>query len=236
MNGQGPTKAAATPEQADRLHHFAHDLRNRLAGIQQVLAQLDDVPPNDRAELIEFAEQQYFRAMRSTEELLDAFAVERGVGELSLVTIDLRDVVMDAVASLQHRFDRKSQRVIVEMELGVPVIGDAHWLKELVLALVSNASKFGAPGGTIRIRSYEEPPQGVLSVKDDGAGMDPEDLAQVFVRYAWLKSRSTGGESQGRSTMGRAKQWAEAQNGSLIAQSDGPGLGSSLTLRLPLAR
>ena len=236
MTGPGPSKEAATPAQAERLHHFAHDLRNRLAGIQQVLTQLDDVAQSDRAQLIEFAEQQYFRAMRSTEELLDAFAVERGVGVLSFVTIDLHAVVTDALAALQHRFERKSQLVVIGMDENVHVPGDVHWLRELILALLSNASKFGASAGVIRVHLRKEPAHAVLIVADDGAGLDTDDLAHVFDRYAWLKSRSTAGEAQGRSTLGRAKQWAEAHNGSLVAQSDGPGKGSQFTLRLPLER
>jgi len=236
MTGQGPSKETATPEQVEYLHHFAHDLRNRLAGIQQVLAQLGDATPSDRAQLIEFAEQQYFRAMRSTEELLDAFAVERGVGTLSMGMIDLTSLMNDAIAAMQHRFERKAQVVHAEVKKSVLVSGDAHWLKELVLALVSNASKFGKPGGRIRISLQEESLHAVLIATDDGAGMDADDLAQVFVRYAWLKSRPTAGEVQGRSTLGRAKQWAEAHQGTLTALSEGPGKGSCFTLRLPLVR
>jgi signal transduction histidine kinase len=235
MTGQGPSKEAATPEQAERLHHFAHDLRNRLAGIQQVLAQFDDATPSDRVQLIEFAEQQYFRAMRSTEELLDAFAVERGVGTLSMGKIDLTSLMNDAIAAMQHRFERKAQVVHAEMKKRVLVSGDAHWLKELVLALVSNASKFGTAGGRIQVSLHEESSHAVLTVTDDGAGMDADDLAQVFVRYAWLKSRPTTGEAQGRSTLSRAKQWAEAHQGTLTAHSEGAGKGSLFTLRLPLA-
>lgn len=224
----------ATAAQAERLHTHAHDLRNRLAAIQQVLAQLregaEDAANN---ELIEFAEQQYFKAMRATEELMDDLGVERGVGALRRETVDLGALVTEAVASLQHRFDRKQQMVELALDKSIHVDGDPHWLGQLVNALLSNASKFTPRQGRIQVRLKPDGPSAVLTIRDNGVGLDASDLDNIFVRYAWLKSRSTDGEPQGRSTLGRAIAWAHAHQGSLTAHSKGSGHGSTFTLRLP---
>ncbi len=226
----------ADTEQAERLHSFAHDLRNRLAAIQQVLSQLKEGPADpDKAQLIEFAEQQYFKAMRSSEELLDAFGVERGVGTLSIERLDLSSVLTDSLKALQHRFERKQQHVSVETVAGADVAGDPHWLVQLVSALISNASKFTPVGGRIRVGVRQVNGQVELTVTDHGVGLDTEDLQNVLTRYAWLKSKSTSGEAQGRSTLGRAAQWAQAHGGSLTAFSAGTGHGATFVLRLPAA-
>jgi signal transduction histidine kinase len=66
-------------------------------------------------------------------------------------------------------------------------------------------------------------------------GLSGKDLEEIFTRYAMLSSQSTGGESQARSTLSRAKQWAEAQGGTLSASSQGIGKGSSFTVALLVA-
>lgn len=226
----------ASAEQSDRLHRFAHDLRNRLAAIQQALAQMADASSEERIELIRFAEQQYFKAMRGTEELLDDFAIDRGprLGELRLLRLD--ELARKAIAALEHRFNRKRQHVDAENLQAIAVHGDDRMLFDLVSALLSNASKFSEAGSTIALSLTEQDGAAILVVKDQGIGLEAEDLAEVFTRYALLKGRSTEGEAQGRSTLARAKQWAQAHRGDLTAASEGPGKGSSFSLRLPLAR
>lgn len=226
----------ASPGQSDRLHRFAHDLRNRLAAIQQVIMQLDEAPDADRGELIRFAEQQYFKAMRCTEELLDDFGIDRGVGSLKLGPVDLSGLVSEAVGRQRLRTERKGQSIQLDLESGVLAMGDPHWLDQLITALVSNASKFSAPGSRIRVSLRTEDGSAILVVEDEGIGMDAEDLDQVFTRYALLKGRSTAGEAQGRSTLARARQWAEAHGGSLRAFSSGAGQGSRFALSIPLLR
>ena len=225
----------ASAEQSDRLHRFAHDLRNRLAAIQQALAQMADASSEERIELIRFAEQQYFKAMRGTEELLDDFAIDRGprLGELRLLRLD--ELARKAIAALEHRFNRKRQHVDAENLQAITVHGDERMLFDLVSALLSNASKFSEAGSTIALSLTEQDGAAILVVKDQGIGLEAEDLAEVFTRYALLKGRSTEGEAQGRSTLARAKQWARAHGGDLTAASEGPGKGSSFSLRLPLA-
>lgn len=225
----------ASPEQAERLHRFAHDLRNRLAAIQQVLEQLKDggTEPSN-VELLSFAEQQYFKAMRTTEELLDDLAVERGIVISERGAVDLNALVMRCVASMQHRFDRKQQQVTADIAAQLEVQGDAHWMDQLVCALLSNASKFTRANGHISVALSKQDGRAVITVSDDGVGLSAEDLAHVFERFAWLSSRSTAGEAQGRSTLGRAHQWATAMGGDLTASSAGQGKGSSFVLRLPL--
>ncbi|MBK9514013.1 MAG: sensor histidine kinase [Flavobacteriales bacterium] len=101
--------------------------------------------------------------------------------------------------------------------------------------MISNASKFAAAGATIHVRAEQMGRSIRLSVTDPGVGLLPADLDMVFVRYAWLSSRSTAGEAQGRSTLARARQWAQAMKGDLSVHSDGPGTGSTFTLELAAA-
>lgn len=223
----------ADPSQAERLHHFAHDLRNRLAAIQQVILQLRSTADADNEELLTFAELQYFRAMRSTEDLLDDLAVDRLPRLSAMHPVDMAELVHQAATDIGHRLQRKEQRLDLDLPAGMVVHGDKHWLKELVNALLTNASKFSPKASPITVVLRRDRDRIILTVMDPGVGMSASDLQQAFVRYAWLESRSTDGEPQGRSTLARARQWAEAHHGTLDVASEGPGKGCCFTLALP---
>ena len=226
----------ANAAQAERLHKFAHDLRNRLAGLQQVIQHLGAHATTDESkELYEFGMQQQFKAMRETEVLLDDLGVDRSVGTLERKAVELLPMILKAQQQLAHRFTRKGQQLTVAVGAGLTVAADAHYLGEIIAVLLSNASKFSPKGTLIHVRAEQVGRQVVLEVQDPGVGLGAEDLQQLFVRYAWLSSRSTDGEPQGRSSLAKARQWAEAMGGTLIATSAGPGQGTVFTLRLGTA-
>lgn len=226
----------ATPEQSERLHRFAHDLRNRLIGLQQVLVQLEQEPTSeDHNDLMFFGEQQYFKALREVELLLDDMGVERGMAEPVFSTIALAPLVNEHLELMQHRFLRKRQPLELDLEEDLNVRADPRIVGDLLAALFSNASKFSPNDSPITVTSYADEAEAVLEVRDLGTGLSEEDLDQVFVRFAMLSNSPTAGESQGRSTLARAYDWALAHHGSLKADSEGPGQGCVFTLRLPRA-
>lgn len=232
-NGDRPA-LAANAAQAERLHRFAHDLKNRLTGLHQALGFALD-GSNGQEELRTFGERQFFDALRNVEDLLDDLAVARGPGQLQLVRTDLAEVVRTAVKDQSYRFEAKHQRLEQELPEHIMVNGDAHLLRDLAGALLSNASKFTPKGGAVRLSLKTVEGRAVLQVTDQGVGLNEADLGNVFRRYAMLSSRSTAGEAQGRGTLARARQWAHAHGGELEAASPGEGAGCTFTLSLPLA-
>lgn len=223
----------ATAEQAERLHHFAHDLRNRLAGMQQALRMLASPDPDmEPSELIGFAEQQYFKALRLTEELFDDLSVERGTPSLATQPVDLHSAAQASIALMAQRIARKAQHIELSGSTALVAMAEAHHLDLLLSALLSNASKFSPAGATINVAMQQQGNTVIIEVSDTGVGVDAQDLAQVFQRYAILKSKSTAGEEQGRSTLARAQQWAQAMGAKLSATSAGEGQGCTFRLEL----
>jgi signal transduction histidine kinase len=220
----------AGPAQAERLHRFAHDLKNRLGGLWASLRMVHELPAGaERDELMAHAERTYYRGLNAIEALLDDLGVERGptAGPLrSVPTLDLVERVRDELA---FRFERKGQRVQLDIPAGHALTADPDLLHQAMTAVLSNASKFGAPNGVTTVQAVP----GGIAITDDGAGLSPEDLAQVFTPYAWLSSLSTAGEEQGRGSLARAQRAMRAQGGRIEARSEGPGHGSTFVLRLP---
>ena len=100
--------------------------------------------------------------------------------------------------------------------------------------LLHNAAKYTPDGGDIDIRVEQEGDQAVVRVRDSGQGMDAAMLASVFDLFSQGQSntaRREGGLGVGLSL---ARSLAQQQGGRLLAHSDGPGLGATFELRLPL--
>ena len=222
--------------QAERLHRFSHGIKNRLAGLQEVARMLGTPDAKEQeGELRDFFEQQFFRSLQEVESLMDDLSVPRGPQELHLAPVAIGPLVQEAVADVQHRIERKQQNISVGSMPGIEVLAEAHYLQQALQALLSNASKFSPASSSIAVNVSQDQGHCSIVVRDQGVGLSQEDLEKVFDRYALLGSRSTAGEAQGRSTLARVQQWIKAMQGTITARSEGPGKGSSFTIRIPLS-
>lgn len=220
----------------ERLHRFSHDLKNRLGALWQAANLLHELPPGpEHKELVEMAEKNYFAGARQVEQLLDGFGVPRGVETAHREIVAVRQVLERSVKSMAFRSTPKKQHYVLSVGADVRVLADPRLFANIAEALLSNASKFSPEGAQINIFAEEADGLLQLTVVDPGVGLSGKDLEEIFTRYAMLSSQSTGGESQARSTLSRAKQWAEAQGGTLSASSQGIGKGSSFTVALLVA-
>jgi len=114
--------------------------------------------------------------------------------------------------------------------------GDATRLSQVVSNLLNNAAKYTPPGGRIRLTvAMDGDSAAVLTVSDNGIGIPPAMLAQVFEIFTQVDRRlekTTGGLGIGLSLV---KGLVEMHGGTITAQSEGEGRGSEFTVRLPLA-
>lgn len=229
-----PPLRPADHDQAERLHTFAHDLKNRLGGLWETLRILQDGPVEglDRNELMGFAERGFFSAQRDLERLLDDFGVDRAV-LVEKTAFDLMACLNGALRNEGYRLQKKDQRVDVSAPEAAAGIGDERWTGQILQSLISNASKFSPRGTVISVQVTVANSMNKVRVTDLGCGLSADDLQNVFTRYAILSARSTDGEPQSRGTLGRAKQWAEAQGGTLAVTSPGTDKGCIFMLELP---
>jgi CheY-like chemotaxis protein/anti-sigma regulatory factor (Ser/Thr protein kinase) len=118
-----------------------------------------------------------------------------------------------------------------------PVIvdGDLVRLEQVLSNLVTNAIKYTAPGGHVRVSVHRDDDHGVISVRDNGSGIDAELLPNVFELFTQATptlDRSRGGLGLGLSLV---KSLVERHGGQVHAHSDGLGHGSEFVVRLPLS-
>jgi CheY-like chemotaxis protein len=113
------------------------------------------------------------------------------------------------------------------------VSGDAKRLVQVVTNVLNNAAKYTPEGGSIDLRMEVRSEQILIMVKDNGIGMAPDLLGNVFDMFS--QAQRTADRSQGGLGIGLAlvKSLTELHHGSVTARSDGLGQGSEFTIRLP---
>jgi CheY-like chemotaxis protein/anti-sigma regulatory factor (Ser/Thr protein kinase) len=150
--------------------------------------------------------------------------------------VELSALVQGAAHDLAATMEaaRHTLRVSIA-EPPVIVDGDATRLAQVVINLLTNAAKYTPEGGTIELRLSCDDGTAEISVRDNGIGLPASALATVFDMFSQLEpalERSKGGLGIG---LALVRGIVLLHGGSVHADSPGPGLGSTFTMRLPLA-
>lgn len=171
---------------------------------------------------------------RMISDILDMSRFNVGKMRLSLETIDPVEAVTEAVNALRPATASEGPNVVFDVKPPSRRIrADSSRLQQILWNLLSNAIKFSPPQGEIRVRVREHEEGVLLSVIDQGRGIDPEFLPFVFDRFTQsdaASNRQHGGLGLGLSIV---KQLVEAHGGRVTARSAGAGRGSEFEIWLP---
>jgi CheY-like chemotaxis protein/two-component sensor histidine kinase len=172
---------------------------------------------------------------RLVDDLLDVARITQGRIELQRSPMELGDAMDIAIETVQPllREGRHEMEVTRSIE-PLHVDGDLTRITQCVVNILTNAAKYTAPGGRIRISLARSGAEGVIEVVDNGPGISREMLANIFdlfVQADRTLERSQGGLGIGLSVVRRLVQM---HGGSVSAHSSGLGSGASFQIRLPL--
>jgi PAS domain S-box-containing protein len=216
---------------------LSHELRNPLAPIRNSVELLRVVPAD--SEVAERAKQvldrQSSHLVQIIDDLLDVTRISRGKIRLDRQRLDLREVVHRTAEDLWTSFEAGG--VALSLELAptpVWVEADPTRVAQVVTNLLQNSLKF-APGGAVSVAVEASNERACLRVRDNGVGMRPEELPQMFEPFAQVEqqlARSLGGLGLG---LALVKGLVELHGGEVEASSPGPGQGSEFVVALPLA-
>jgi signal transduction histidine kinase/FixJ family two-component response regulator len=230
-------------QQADRrknefLATLSHELRNPLAPMRSALHMLKSQPvePDKMRALIETMDRQVGQMTRLVEDLLDISRITRGVIELRHETLDVGAEVRNAVESCRGAIEGGRHHVVLELpDTPVFVVADRVRMQQVLENVILNAVKYTNPGGRIEVSLMGELSDAVIRVKDNGIGIAPDKLQQVwdlFVQVDDSPERARKGLGIG---LALVRDLVKRHGGSVEAHSDGLGRGSTFTLRFPRA-
>ncbi len=214
---------------------LGHELRNPLSAISSAASliglpgvSLDGVA---RARTIIMRQSQHLG--RIVDDLLDLSRAMSGKILLERRALDLAALVGSSVDTFRATGRLAHYTLTLETVPGW-IDGDATRVEQIVSNLIDNALKYTAPGGNIAVAVSDDDDELVLTVRDSGVGMSAELLPHVF--DVFVQGTSTLDRAQGGLGIGLAlvRRLAELHGGSVAAGSDGPGRGSTFTIRLPV--
>jgi PAS domain S-box-containing protein len=172
---------------------------------------------------------------RLINDLLDMSSILSGKMRIERAPVELSGVVREAAETVRPQADARS--VSVEVQTGglVPAVvsGDRTRLVQVFWNLLHNAVKFSREGGRVRVRVGALDGTARVEVEDEGEGIPSEFLPHVFERFRqadMATTRAHGGLGLG---LALVKSFVEAHDGTVAAESAGPGRGSRFTVALP---
>jgi signal transduction histidine kinase/ActR/RegA family two-component response regulator len=227
---------AADQRKDEFLAMLAHELRNPLAPISTG-AHLLKMLHSDNAQITQTCAiivRQVDHMTSLVDDLLDVSRVTRGLVTLSTQVLDLKRVIDDAAEQVRPLIAARRHRVVLDVPpTPAHAKGDHKRLVQICANLLGNATKYTPEGGTIKLKLEADGSDWVLSVEDDGIGMEAGLVERVFDLFT--QAERTPDRSQGGLGLGLAlvKSLVELHGGSVGAYSAGLGKGSVFTVRLP---
>ena len=226
--------------QSEILGTVAHDIKSPLGvilGRTEIIGELLSghySPPEAIKIQVHHIRESALRLTGMVDELIsDALADAHDI-TLRREKIDFAILVREVVEANLPMSERKSQFVKVQYGNGLLVNCDPDRLREAVDNLISNAIKYSPFDGGIEIGVSDVSGEALLSVRDSGPGLLPDDIRRLFGRFQRLSAKPTGGESSTGLGLSIAKRIVDLHGGSISAHSDGTGLGSTFMIGLPL--
>jgi len=215
---------------------LAHELRNPLAPVRNAVALLKSrTQPDPLIDRVsEVIERQVALMARLMDDLLDIGRITNDRLELRRERVDLVAIVRDAIEMCQPLIQRSGHEVsVMAPQPSIVVEADPARLGQVFGNLVNNACRYMAPKGQLWVTIERTgPAAAVVTITDTGLGIPPEQLSSIFEMFSQVDraNRPHGGLGIG---LHLVKRLVEMHGGHVSAHSDGAGLGSRFTVRLP---
>lgn len=217
---------------------LSHELRNPLAPIRNVTEYLNrtDLDDKQRDWAQRVLERQITHMSRILDDLLDVSRITRGQLMIKKQPILLNEVVEVAIETARPLIEKKKHHLSVDLPSArIGLDGDPVRLAQVISNLLLNAAKYTDRGGLIQLLARADGAVLRLSVKDNGVGISPENIGQLFTMFSQIEGthdRADGGLGIG---LALAKNIVELHGGTIEASSAGTGAGSEFQIRLPIA-
>ena len=177
-------------------------------------------------------ERQVTHLVRLVDDLLDASRISRGKMVLTRHVLELNGLIADAVESMRAVEGREHELVVSPAPSPIYVDADAVRLTQVFLNLLNNAVKFTPKAGRISLSVEAAPDHVVVRISDTGQGIAANDLARVFEMFY---QGTSGGDKAGLGLgLTLVQTLVDMHGGTVSARSQGPGLGSEFSVRLPV--
>lgn len=217
---------------------LAHELRNPLAPILSAVEVVRNgtLTKEEEVEVHDIVKRQVQHMVRLIDDLLDISRISRDKIQLRRESIPIAEVIRNAVETSAPLIQEANHELIVSVPpCPLNIDGDAVRISQIIANLLNNAAKYTPDGGQIELAAAAEADWAVIRVKDNGIGIPPELLTEIFGMFNQVDQHlelSKGGLGIGLTLV---KRLVEMHDGEIDVHSDGEGKGSEFVVRLPIA-
>jgi signal transduction histidine kinase len=213
---------------------LAHELRNPLAPLRNALEILRRAPGSDAAARARaIAERQVTQMVRLIDDLLDVSRISRGTIVLQRERLPVARIVEAAVETSRPLIESRGHALRVEpVDPQLVLEVDGARVAQILTNLLNNAARYTPPGGAIALAVQAQPQAVRIAVRDNGIGIEPDKLQQVFDLFVQVHPAADGGSGLGIG-LSLASRLARLHGGTIEAHSEGLGRGAEFVLVLP---
>jgi len=215
---------------------LSHELRNPLAAVSNAAhvllrQQRADLNSQRACEVIDRETRQMVRLL---DDLLDVCRISCGKTVLRKAQVDLALLVAETAEVVAAMMESRGLTLHVAVpETPVWIEGDAVRLRQVVHNLLSNAAKYTAAGGRVRLTLDAQPHRALLTVADTGSGISADDLPHIFDPFYQGRAARQRGEAGLGVGLSLVRSLVQMHGGEVEARSPGPGAGTTFEVRLP---
>ncbi len=215
----------------------AHELRTPLTVIKGSMEGLQDGILPATSETYQPVLREADRLNHLVDDLQELSRVEAGAYELHFAPLKLSSLKDTLTKRLGYRFKEKGIEFDCNLPQNLPVVqADEHRLIQVLTNLLTNALYYTPEGGKVSLQAHAKNNEILVSVKDNGIGIPPEHLDNIFTRFYRVdksRSRHAGGSGIGLTI---TKHLVEAHGGKIWVESEGKDKGSTFFFTLPIRK
>ena len=209
----------------------SHELRTPLARLLALL-ETSMLPGADASELLEQARSEIEQMRELIDDVLFLSELETGRAIVSLGSTEAGPVLAEVAGSLEETATRAGMTVGTEVAQGVRLPLRPRMLRMVVENLAENSIRYAGEGATLRLSVAQSDGEVVLTVEDDGAGVESDDLPRLFERfYRSDRARASRGTGLGLAIVKHVVTSA----GGTVEAAGGPGRGLAIRCRFTVS-
>jgi PAS domain S-box-containing protein len=212
---------------------LGHELRNPLAPIVTALELMKTRADESTRRERDVIERQVTHVVRLVNDLLDVSRIAQGKVELHRRPVGLADVIAKAIEVASPLLEEREHELDIDIADGLFLHADEARICQVISNLLTNAAKYTERRGRIEIRAVKDAKELVIVVRDNGMGIAPEllpNLFDLFVQGTRTIERSEGGLGLGLSIV---RSLVSLHGGRVAVRSEGVGKGSEFEVRFP---